>query len=339
VAVHCDLFASPAGSDAEGDGTLGAPYATLQKLDSELSPGETGCLRAGTYGSTSTWHDLTNDGTSERRITITAYPGESPQIDGWIQLQASYTTLSHLEIDGSNTFYTEVRSGITCPAPASEALSISGSNDTLEFDDYFQSVSGTRGVGIGIGFYGDADNTVIRYDKIHDVGQCDQYDHSVYVASGAGVQVYDNWIWNNHGGQAVSVYPAARDARIYSNVIDTSDSGFTIGDDGSSAVSGDRIYHNVVADSGMLSNPDHNWSTPGVFVNCYFNSASSIGNEVFDNDSFGNPGGSSNGCGGSANVSLSGTRSVNPRFVDAAVHDYAVVPTSPVAGWGLWNGR
>jgi hypothetical protein len=339
VQVHCDLFASPAGSDDSGSGTLASPYATLAKLDSALDPGQTGCLRAGTYGRTTTWHQLTNSGTSIGRITITAYPGEAPKVDGWIQLRGSYTTLSDLTIDGSNTYYRQVRRGTTCAAPVSEALSISGSNDTLEFDDYYQSLDGTRGVGIGIGWYGDADNTVIRFNKIHDTGQCDQYDHAIYLASGSGAQIYDNWIWNNHGGQAVSIYPGATNARVYSNVIDRSDSGFVIGDDGSTAVSGDEIYHNVVASSGMLSNPDHDWSMPGVLVNCAFNSSASTANRVLDNDSFNNPGGFSQGCDSVRNVSVVGARSVNPQFVDATAHDYAVLPTSPLAGWGLWNGR
>jgi hypothetical protein len=337
--VHCDLIASPSGSDSNGNGTLGSPYATLVKLDSALSPGQTGCLRTGTYGSTSTWQHLATDGTASGTITITAYPGEAPQVDGYVEIDASYTTLSHLTIDGSNTAYKTARAGITCPTPASDALSIAGSNDTLEYDDYYQSVSGTRGVGIGIGWWGNTDNTVIRFNKIHDTGQCDQYDHAIYLAAGNNVQIYDNWIWNNHGGQALSVYPGATNARIYSNVIDASDSGFTIGDNGSNATSGNEIYHNVVADSGTLSNPDHGWSTPGVFVNCDFNLASSSGNTVSNNDSFNNPGGTSNGCSSTTNVSISGASTANPQFVDAAAHNYAVAASSPVAGWGLWNGH
>ena len=44
----CDKLASPSGSDG-GTGTLGDPYATPKKLIDSLAPGQTGCLRAGTY--------------------------------------------------------------------------------------------------------------------------------------------------------------------------------------------------------------------------------------------------------------------------------------------------
>jgi len=71
ASVHCDLFVSSSGSDSSGDGSLGSPFASLNKLDAVLRPGETGCLRAGSYGSTSTWHQIDTDGTARDQITIT----------------------------------------------------------------------------------------------------------------------------------------------------------------------------------------------------------------------------------------------------------------------------
>ena len=79
----------------------------------------------------------------------------------------------------------------------SQPLVIAGRNDVLEYDDYYQSVASLRGNGIGIGFWGNADNTIIRYSKIHDVGQCEAYDHLIYLSHGNNVQIYDNWIWND----------------------------------------------------------------------------------------------------------------------------------------------
>ena len=124
--VHCDLFASPSGSDSSGDGSLGSPFASLNKLDAVLRPGETGCLRAGSYGSTSTWHQIDTDGTARGQITITSYPGETATVRGYVDIEGSYTTLSHLSIDGSNTFYKQVREGTNCPAPVSQPLVIAG---------------------------------------------------------------------------------------------------------------------------------------------------------------------------------------------------------------------
>ena len=93
-------------------------------------------------------------------------------------------TLSHLRINGSNRLYRQHPAGIACPAPVSQPLVIAGHDDTLQYDDYFQSVPDLRSTGIGIGFWSQADNTVIRDSKIHDVGQCQAYDHLIYLSHG-----------------------------------------------------------------------------------------------------------------------------------------------------------
>src|SRR5579883_2011471 len=41
----CDRFASPAGSDGDGAGSIASPYRTAQKLADSLAPGQVGCLR------------------------------------------------------------------------------------------------------------------------------------------------------------------------------------------------------------------------------------------------------------------------------------------------------
>ena len=47
-ASACNKVAAPGGSDSAA-GTVSAPYATFQKLAHSLAPGQTGCLRGGTY--------------------------------------------------------------------------------------------------------------------------------------------------------------------------------------------------------------------------------------------------------------------------------------------------
>ena len=121
----CNRYASPSGSGS-GNGSLSHPVATVQQLDWALSPGQTGCLLSGTYGSLSTDHVLNNSGTATGQITITTAPGATAKIDGLIELQASYLTLSGLNIDGSNNLYTSQRSGTNCPYPVSNGLEIDG---------------------------------------------------------------------------------------------------------------------------------------------------------------------------------------------------------------------
>ena len=329
--VHCDLYAAPSGSDSQGDGSLGKPFATVRKLDQALSPGLTGCLRGGTYGDTSTWHDLATNGTASARITITAYPGESPLVKGWVQLTASYTTLSHLQIDGSNTFYTNQRSGTSCPYPVSQGLSIEGANDILEYDNYYQSVASLRGNGIGIGWGGTPDNTIIRFSKIHDVGLCQDYDHIIYLAHGNNVQIYDNWMWNDHHGWGVQLYPGPTNARVWGNVIDNAGAGFVIGDEPGYNVTGNQVFNNVVMNSVGLPSG----GIGAVAISDYWGGAKGSGNTFTDNVSYNNSGGVAH----VSNVSVSGTITADPGFVDPFSHNYTLQSGSPLSGWSMWSGN
>jgi hypothetical protein len=341
VTVSCDLVAAPGGSDTAGNGSLASPFQTVAKLDSALAPGQTGCLRGGVYGSINTLHKLSSSGTPSAQVTITAYPGESPTVVGWVDLEAAYTTISGLKIDGSNTFYKmPPGSPSFCNSTVSQGLDISGTGDVFEHNDYYQSVASLRGNGLGVGFWGNADNTVIRYNRLHDVGSCTQHDHLIYLASGNNVQIYDNWMYNDHNGFGVTVYPHPTNARIYSNVMDATGMGLNFGDDGTSTIGGNEAWNNVVTNSVKVLG-DSGGMLQAVLVMCSNLDSSSISNKVFNNDSFNNPDGNTavNSHLSAAQISVTGTVSVNPGFVDAAAHDYDVPAGSPVASWGLWNGE
>jgi len=338
-AAGCDLYASPAGSDS-GSGSSNSPYRTVARLDGSLSPGQTGCLLAGTYGSTSTSSYLSNSGSASGQITITSYPGAIVTVVGLIDLAGSYTTLNGLNIDGSNTAYSSERADTSCPYPVSNGLEIDGQNDILQYNNYYQSVASLRGNGLGIGWSGRANNTVIRYNRIHDVGGCDFYDHLIYLDSGNNVQIYDNWLWNDSHGWGIKLDPGPTNARIWANVIDSAGSGFGFGNSsGDNPTAGNQVFQNVVLNSVGLSNPDIGWSQPGALVTSPGLLSSSTDNDVYDNDSYDNPGGISVLSDvSSSQLSVTGNISVNPGFVNPAANDYALVPGSPLASWGLWDG-
>lgn len=300
----------------------------MVKLDQSLAPGQTGCLLGGTYGNTGSVDVLGRSGSaSGGYVTITSYPGQQAKLVGLIELEGSYTVLSGLEIDGSNTQYSSERPGTSCPYPVSNGLEIDGHNDVFQYNDFYQSVPSLRGNGIGIGWNGHADGTIIRYNRIHDLGQCQAYDQMIYLAQGSGVQIYDNWLWNDPHGWGVQVYPAASNADIYDNVIDGAGSGFVVG--GSSSVSGNVIEHNVIMNSTGL--PDAGLS-PGDAISSSGGLGS--GNVFQNNDLFNTDGGLANAAG----ISLTGNIDTNPGFENPSAHDYRVTTGSPLAGWSLWDG-
>jgi hypothetical protein len=323
----CDLFASPSGSD-RANGRAGSPLASVAGLDGALSPGQTGCLESGSYGSTSAVHRLTNSGSSGGQITITSAPGETPKIVGLLELEGSYTTLSGLEIDGSNNAYNAVRSGTSCPAPVSNGLEIDGHNNTFQYNNFYQSIPSLRGNGIGIGWNGQANNTVIRFNRIHDLGQCQDYDQMIYLAHGNNAQIYDNWMWNDPHGWGVQVYPAAAGAHIYNNVIDGAGSGFVIA--GDSSVQNNVIDQNIVMNSTGLT---HAGLPQGVGIST--SGAIGSGNAFTNNDIYNNRGGIAN----ADHVTINNNTTTAPNLVDAQNHDYRTTTTSPHADWNLWNGN
>jgi hypothetical protein len=328
AATGCDLYASPAGSPS-ASGSLSDPLASPQQLDWALEPGQTGCLLSGTYGSLSSVQRLTTDGTSSGRITITTAPGQWAKVVGLVEVEGSYTTVTGLTIDGSNRLYDAERSGTNCPYPVSNGLEIDGRGDIFQDNDFYQSVASLRGNGIGIGWNHPADDAIIRDNRIHDLGQCQAFDQMIYLAHGDGVQIYDNWMWDDAHGWGVQVYPAAANAHIHDNVIDGAGSGFVIG--GSSQVAHNAIDHNIVINSTGLRNAG--LSGVGVSTCCGLGA----GNSFTDNVVYNNPG----GIAAASGIALSGNSAHAPKFADAAAHDYRPSTASPDAltHWRLWDGE
>ena len=96
-AVTCDRVSATTGSDTTGAGTSGNPWRTAQKLADSLTPGQTGCLRAGTYTEDVT---ATDSGTSAQRITIGSWPGEVARLAGKLTVRGDYLAFSQLVLDG-----------------------------------------------------------------------------------------------------------------------------------------------------------------------------------------------------------------------------------------------
>jgi hypothetical protein len=276
-------------------------------------------------------HWLKKSGNRNRPITITSYPAGAATVVGYVALQASYTTVSHVRIDGSNTLFKSPDATIHCRHHVSEPLLIAGHDDILEYDDYYQSVPSLRASGIGIGFWGDADNTIIRFSKIHDVGQCRAFDHLIYLSHGNNVRIYDNWMWNDPHGRGVQLYPAPTNARVFDNVIDHAGEGFVVGNEPGDSVSGNQIYNNIITNSTGLP-----WEhIPGEAIHDLYGGAPGAGNTFHDNILYGDPG----GIGHVTAVHAYKNAGANPRLADPVQHDYQPRPNSPIANWNLWNGR
>jgi hypothetical protein len=350
AAVGCDRVASPSGSDSNR-GSVASPFRTVQKLVDSLDSGQTGCLKGGRYGDSSTQTDFSSPG-----VTITSYLGERATIDGYPHVSAAGTTLSHLSFDLDNrgdSWPALCQGAVSGGAQVTYGFDIEASEVTLEHSNVFVDASvplTSRGDGLGVGWSNTVSGVVIRDNRIHDVGFCPVEEHGIYIDHATGTQVSGNWIYSIPAGTGVQVWDHAHGTQISSNVIDGASSCMSIGSN-TNDTTGTTAGHNICSNMGGLSQPYRSYCEAG--PGCTgpergaplidsWGSGPGSGNRMQDNLSFC---ASSASCtttyGDSTGVALSANFAADPRFADPnyqTSHYYRVASSSPAASWGLWNG-
>jgi hypothetical protein len=243
--VTCNKVAAPGGSNSAA-GTVDAPYATAQKLSDSLSPGQTGCLRGGTYN-----EDLRvgQGGTAGSPVTIRSYPGERARVVGrlWVARGADYVTIAQLDLDGVNPQY-------NLPSPT-----VNSSNATFVDNDVTNEHTAIC-FNLGNGSYGRARNTVIARNRIHNCGKLPaaNHDHGIYVAEADDTQIIGNVIYDN-ADRGVQLYPDAQRTVIRGNVIDGNGVGIIYSGDGGSASNDNVAEFNVITNSNQRNNVESFW--------------------------------------------------------------------------------
>lgn len=182
------FYVAPSGNDAN-NGSKERPFATVQRAQESVNPGDTVYLRGGTYlipaGRTASspasgWAcviHLTKSGTSEKRICYFAYPGEKPKFD-FSQVKPAGQRISGFWIDGSwlhlrGIETVGIQSTITDRNTQSECFSNSGSHNIYELLEMHD--------GMGIGFFSRAggNNLILN---------CDAWRNYDPVANAAGAR-------------------------------------------------------------------------------------------------------------------------------------------------------
>ena len=216
----CTKFAAPDGSDAAA-GTEHAPFRSLKALSDSLSPGETGCLRAGPYEAAET--NIANGGSEGAPVTITSYPGERARVVGRVIIRdgADWVVLRGLDLDGSAAPL--CAAGATCnrlPSPT-----VNGDHALIEGNDITNQHQAIC-VLVGVAGYGRPQGTVIRGNRIHDCGvlPAKNHDHGIYVSEADDTTIVDNVIFDN-ADRGIQLYPDAQRTTIRGNVIDSNGVG------------------------------------------------------------------------------------------------------------------
>jgi parallel beta-helix repeat protein len=233
VSNGCDQTASPSG-----------PITTPAGLISALSAGQTGCFRAGTYGSQSVEISVNKD------VTLQSYPGESATLVGRIVIPGAGAgaTLRDLTLKGMSTSHN--------PSPT-----INAANVTLADNDISHRDPANPGTNAGICVSGSTwngtsgDNAIIERNRIHDCGRlpASNHDHGIYLTDTDGVIIRNNVIFDN-ADRGIQLYPDATNTQVYNNTVDGNGQGIIISNNSAN----NTVYNNIFSNATIRFNVEQN---------------------------------------------------------------------------------
>ena len=253
--VDCARVASPSGSD-RAPGTERAPLRTPQALLESLAPGQTGCLRGGTYRAAENVLAPRRGGRAGAPLTLRSYPGERAKLVGIIDIPhgADYITLSGLAIEGTG-------------AGGANSVKVYSRGVVIEDSDITNAWRGRSCLMLGnVSGGGQAVAPIIRGNTFHECGDTDNgnHDHAIYAANVAGGEIVDNLFYNSAAyGSSSTRTPT--NMRFAYNVVDGSApsirGGLVFGGDEDHASSNNTVEHNVIAHAATNAITS-NWEGP-----------------------------------------------------------------------------
>jgi hypothetical protein len=281
----------------------------VQRLADTLGSGQTGCLRGGSYSTTSTYIlNATRGG-----YRLRSYPGERARLIGitMIRNSANGLTLSHLDIEGTGT---------------SNGIKVHAADVVIEDNTITNGMRSHSCLLLGDNAgSGAALRTIVRRNRFHDCGNLanGNKDHGIYTANFQDGQIIGNVFWNT-AAYAIHLYPNAQRNRVSHNVID----GDSPSVRGGIIVAGDASYSskdNIVEQNVVTYAQTANIET-------YWESSVGTGNIARRNCLYAGKQGNIRGTGLTAIDNLV----ANPLFLDRAGRDYRLATLSlclPLLGY------
>ncbi len=306
----CTRVTAPGGSDSAA-GTAAAPYATFNKLSHSLAPGQTGCLRSGTYRENV---EVNANGAPGAPITIQSYPGERATFLGRLTTDqtSSYLTFQDITFDGSAA-PSDGSELLPSPTVHGESIAFIGNEVTNRHTAICFAVGNES--------FGRAPRVVIRRNRIHDCGQLPptNHQHGIYLHSPCCAQVTDNWVYDN-ADTGIQMFPDADGNYIARNIVYGNGDNISFGGDtkdGGCASSDNNIVERNVLSHPRVKENVGSWSGCGkhgtgnvLRENCIWPPTFQKAGEGF---------------------ALVNNFYVEPAYVNAAAKDFRIVPGTPCA--------
>jgi Right handed beta helix region len=223
--LGCTKVASPAGGGS-----------AAQKLVDGLAPGETGCLRGGTYEQ----DELT---LATPGIRLSSFPGERARVVGRIRVSGAGVSIIHLTLDGHNP------RGLPSPTINADDVVFRGNDVSSPRSRSCFLLGGTTEVR----------RPLIKGNRIHDCGEpATLTGHGIYMSNVERARIFGNAIYDN-GDRGIKVGPDSQGALIRRNVIDGNPIGLNFSGVGTRVSSNNLVAHNVIANSTRWWNVQTYW--------------------------------------------------------------------------------
>ena len=239
AAVSCDRVAAPSGSDS-AIGTVTAPLRTLEALLAAVQPGQTACLRGGTYGDVEPRLHAPD-------VELTSYPGETVTITSMLEVMrtAKRSHVHHLNFDARNF-------------DSTAAIKIQA-DDTILSDNNI--TKGGKSICLQVASSYVAYRVRIERNRIYDCGPAStKFDHQIYLESSRDAIVRNNILTGNAGGWGVHLYADADGSLIEHNIIDGNRGGVIFAGDGNTTSDRNVVRNNAITNSGPRWNIEGSWS-------------------------------------------------------------------------------
>ncbi len=192
-------YVSPTGNDSTGNGSINAPYKTLQKAHDMTGAGDTIYMRGGTYFPAAQT-TITRSGSNGNYIKVFAYPGETPVIDAINHPAGDYI----IRMNSASWWHIK---GLELKNGAKNGLYLAGSssNNIIENNNIHhigRLAPGGCGCGTAIAIYGTGGNNLVLNNDVHDNDDALSSDGGGanginLVTTGTGNVIRGNRIWRN----------------------------------------------------------------------------------------------------------------------------------------------
>jgi parallel beta-helix repeat protein len=251
--VACDRYATTDGSD-KAAGTSSDPFRTAQRLVDSLEPGETACLRSGTYTETDGTLTISSGGAAGKRVILRSAPGERATFKGrlYVTEEADHVTVRDMVLNGSTSPQGSSEGVLPSPTVDGDHATFVGNEVTNRHKGICFSIGGSFAL---------VEDVLIRDNRIHNCGVLPRTNlhHGIYVSSARNSRIVGNWIYDN-ADRGIQLYPNAQGTLIENNVIDGNGQGLVFSGRENRASSDNTVRNNVISGSQEGWNVYSNWS-------------------------------------------------------------------------------